>query len=135
MNDEEKVKSDDKKTNRKVPSKTQKDLDDEKEFYYNLGTRLQTARVRRKKLQKDVADAIRTSSNTLSMYERGIAKIHAYELQRICEVTGSEPNKLMGIRGKGNIAIDHKIMAKLADMPIGMKKKILAILDIIYPEK
>lgn len=120
---------------RKVPAKSDREKGKEANFYGDIGFTLQTERMRCGMTQKDVGDKLFTSVNTVSMFERGQAKIRAYELKLFCEITGVEPNKLLRFEGKKNTGTDFKIMGKLANMEEGEKKKVLDILNIMFPSR
>ena len=63
---------------RKTPVKNAEEDEKERDFYFNLGMDMSAARSKRRLTQKAVADSLFTSSNTLSLYERGQSKIRAY---------------------------------------------------------
>ncbi len=71
---------------RKVPRKNDEEKQNENDFYFALGLEIAAERIRRKMTQQELADILHISTNTLSLYERGVSKIRAYEIKTLCRI-------------------------------------------------
>ena len=118
---------------RRVRVMTEEDLKKENDFYYALGTRMAQARVGARKKQSEMGYEIFVTDNTMSAFERGVSKPRAYTIRLFCEATGTEPNVLLGYKGRGETETDLHIMAKVRGMSEAEKEKLLDILEILFP--
>ncbi len=117
---------------RKARVMTVEDKEAENSFYYDLGARMASGRVGSRKQQKDMAYELFTTDNSISAMERGKVKPRAYSLKLFCEATGVEPNYLLGYKGKDDSETELHIMAKVRGMSEKNKKKLLAVLNILF---
>ena len=124
-----------KAVDRKIREMTDDEKVKERTFYEELGARMLVGRTKIRKSQREMGAIMFVTDNTVSSFESGTAKPRAYSLKRFCEATGTEPNVLFGYRGSESTSTELRIMAKLREMTEADKKKLLNVLNVLYPEK